>query len=355
MPPNLSNPNAVVSQIPDLSVVIPVYNRGELIRYTLESVRRASVGLNVEIIVVDDGSTEPAADSIARAGYEVTRIIRQKNQGLLFARLNGFEAATGENVLFLDSDDLVSPQKFHLQLAAMRAAKADVSYSDQAGTMVEGDYEKLEISPHGPLEDVTNAAEFFIRVQPAPHCPIFHTAYLRDIVDRAFFPPSPHYNAVAEIWFYQNAAPRPGSVVRVAGPHTIVGSHPGARLTNHWERLAVASLGVMEAFERSCPSTTAEERHARALLGEIAFRSWRKLAPDFSRDFQGRELAVALRLMPEVDPKLLGGRGFQMIARLVGPVRAARVLKRYQTEPYAKSRTMDDATFNRLLATLPAP
>src|SRR4051812_14693416 len=94
---------------PDLSVVIPVFNRGELIRYTLESVRRASAGLAVEVIVVDDGSTTPVADDIARLGYEPTQVIRQPNQGLLFARMTGLKHATGENVLFLDSDDLVSP------------------------------------------------------------------------------------------------------------------------------------------------------------------------------------------------------------------------------------------------------
>ena len=52
--------------LPDVSIVIPVYNRGEIIRYTLESVRQAADGLSVEVIVVDDGSDPPAAESIAR-------------------------------------------------------------------------------------------------------------------------------------------------------------------------------------------------------------------------------------------------------------------------------------------------
>jgi glycosyltransferase involved in cell wall biosynthesis len=90
-----------VSQlVPDLSVIIPVYNRGELIRYTLESVRRASGGLKVEVVIVDDGSDEPAADSIARLGFVPDQVIRQPNQGLLFARLTGLAAATGRYTLF---------------------------------------------------------------------------------------------------------------------------------------------------------------------------------------------------------------------------------------------------------------
>ena len=340
---------------PDLSVIIPVYNRGELIRYTLESVRRASVGLAVEVIIVDDGSTIPATESIAQLGYQPDQIIRQTNQGLLFARLTGLKYATGTHVLFLDSDDTVSAEKFHLQLAAMRATDAEISYSDHAHTTLEGDYDTLSITERGPLKDVTTAAEFFILVQPAPHSPIFRTDYIRHIVNNAFFPPSPLYNAVAEIWFYQNAAPRPGRVVRAPGPHAIIGAHPGTRLTNNWERLAVASLAVMEAFARSCPSDTPEARHARRLLGAVAFNSWRKLPPDFSAEFLTRELALSRRLLPA--PKLsdLGGRGFQLIARVLGTERAARLLKHYQTVSYEKFRTMDDASLQHLLAALPPP
>ncbi len=341
--------------LPDLSVIIPVYNRGELIRYTLESVRRASVGLSVEVIIVDDGSATPAADSIARLGYQPEKIIRQENQGLLFARLTGLKHATGTHILFLDSDDTVSADKFRLQLAAMRSTGAETSYTDHAHTTLVGDYDALSIKPSGPLKDVTAAAEFFIVVQPAPHSPIFRTDYIRHIVENAFFPPSPLYNAVAEIWFYQNAAPRPGRIVRVPGPHTIIGAHPGARLTNNWERLGVASLAVMEAFARNCPDDTPESCRARALLGQAAFKSWRRLSPDFSPEFQIRELALSRRLLPRPKLSSLGGRVFQLLACLLGPVSAARLLKRYQNTSYEKVRTMDDETFQRLLAALPPP
>lgn len=345
----------MISARPDLSVIIPVYNRGELVRYTLESVRRASAGLAVEVIIVDDGSATPVADDIARLGYEPARIVRQPNQGLLLARLAGLRHATGEHVLFLDSDDLVSAEKFRLQLDAMRANRADISYTDQAHATLEGDYDTLAIKADGPLRDTTDPADFFIQVQPAPHSPIFRTDYLRHVTDNAFFPPSPLYNPVAEIWFYQNAAPRLGRVVRVPGPHTIIGAHPGARLTNNWERLAVASLAVMEAFTRSCPSDTDAARRARELLGQVAFQSWRKLPPDFSPEFQARELAIYRRLVNEPRLAALGGHGFQLLARVFGPEKAARILKLYQGSSYEKIRTMDDASLQRLLAVLPPP
>jgi len=337
----------------DLSVIIPVYNRGDVIRYTLESARRASAGLSVETIIVDDGSSPPTADTLARLGFTPSRLVRQDNQGLLFARLAGLAHATGRQVVFLDSDDLVSPDKFRLQLAAMDAAGAEISYSDSARCVLEGDYDALTIIPDAPAPDTTDSTEFCLVVQPAPHSPIFRTEWLRQAVEQAFFPPSPLYNSVAEIWFYHNAAPRPGRAVRVPGPHTIGGTHPGSRLTNHWEKLGVAALAVMEAFARTCPDTP-ETPRARQFVAEAAFRSWRALPRDFSPEYGRRLLAVWRKLGPGRLEKL-GGRQFPLLARVLGPVPATRLLRGLQARPYAQIRTLPDDEFERLLRALPAP
>jgi len=337
----------------DLSVIIPVYNRGDVIRYTLESVRCASKGLAVEVILVDDGSNPPTKATLDRIGFHPDVLVRQSNQGLLFARLNGLARATGRNVLFLDSDDLVSTDKFRLQLAAMETEGAEISYSDTARCAIKGDYNSLAPVPDTPAQRTADCAEFFIVVQPPPHSPIFRTDWLRHVVDTAFFPPSPLYNSVAEIWFYHNAAPRPACVVHVAGPHTIVGTHPGSRLTNHWEKLAVASLGVMEAFARSCPDAPDTAR-ARRLVGEVAFRSWRRLPCGFSPNYCERTLALWRWLAPGNSPAL-GGRFFQIAAQLLGPESAGRLLRRIQADPYSACRTMDDANFTRILSDLPPP
>lgn len=338
---------------PDLSIVIPVYNRGDVIRYCLESVRRASVGLDVETIIVDDGSTVPVADTLPPLGYQATKIIRQTNQGLIFARLTGFAAATGRHTLFLDSDDLVSVDKLRLQVAALDAGPADVSYTDTARCTLEGDYDRLTITSDEPLRETTEGASFFITVQPAPHCPIFRTDWLRHVVKEAFFPPSRLYNSVAEIWFYHNAAPRPARVVKVNGPHTICGRHRGARLTDHWEKLAVGSLAVMEAFARTCPATP-ETARARQLVSEKAFLSWRRLPRGFSREFCDRELAIWRHLVTRHRINRLGGSTFQKLALLLGPLNAARLLRRWQNQPYSACRTLDDEDFTELLDALPA-
>lgn len=341
-----------MSPRPDLTVVIPVFNRGELIRYTLESVRRASRGLAVQTLVVDDGSTPPAAESIQALGFTEVETVRQENRGLLFARLAGLPAARGRHVLFLDSDDLVGPEKLRLQVAALDATGADVSYTDSARTVITGEYDRLEILPDAPLENTRDGPTFFIRVQPAPHSPIFRAEFLRRVVAEACFPPSHLYNPVAEIWFYHNAAVFPATAVKVDGPHTIVGSHPGARLTNHWERLGIASLAVMEAFARNCPDspTTAA---ARQLVAEKAFGAWRRLPRGFSREFDARLLGVWRKLDRRHDPAALGGGSFRTAARLLGPALAGRLFRRLQNGPYAGCRTMPDTDVARLLAQLP--
>ena len=339
---------------PDLSIIVPVYNRGELIRHTLASVQLASAGLNVEVIIVDDGSEPPVSDALARLGYKPTQLLRQPNQGLLFARLAGFRAATGRYTLFLDSDDLVSPEKFRAQLSAMDAAQADVSYTDSAHCSFTGDTSAPVATPDAPALDTADAAEFFLVVQPPPHSPIFRTDYLRSVINDAFFPPSLLYNSVAEIWFYHNAAPRPARVLKVPGAHTIVGQHPGARLTNHWERLGVASLAIMEAFARTCPADTAGARHARQLVGEVAFRSWRRLPLDFSPEINERHLAVWRRLTPGRTPAL-GGRFFQSLAALLGPELAGQLLRRLRGGSYAACRTLSDAELTQLLSLVPPP
>lgn len=337
---------------PDLSVVVPIYNRGDVIRYTFESLRRAATNVAVETIVVDDGSTVPVADTLPRLGFAVTRIIRQENRGLLYARLTGLAAATGRHILFLDSDDLVTPDKLAAQIAAMDRAGADVSYTDTARTVLAGAYDQLTFTPDTGLPAAADAADFFIDIQPAPHSPIFRRSYLEEVFRTACFPPSPLYNPVAEIWFYHVAAPRPTRVIHVSGPRAIIGQHPDSRLTNHWERLGVASLAVMEAFARNCPSDTPLARRARHLVGGKAFRSWRALPRGFSSEFCRREVAVWRQLSGDrVDPAR-SGRGFRILATFFGPLAVARLL-RLRNPPYARCRTLDDAALAALLAQLP--
>src|SRR3712207_1908731 len=92
---------------PLVSVVIPCYNQAHFLGEAIESVLAQSYP-NVEIIVVDDGSTD-ATSEVARS-YPKVRLVRQENQGLSGARNAGLARSEGEYVVFLDADDRLLPE-----------------------------------------------------------------------------------------------------------------------------------------------------------------------------------------------------------------------------------------------------
>jgi glycosyltransferase involved in cell wall biosynthesis len=109
--------------IPDLvSVVIPVFNRPIQVIEAVDSVF-AQTYRPIEIIVIDDGSsdeTPQVLSALATAHPEIVRVVRQTNQGVGRARQAGLDVAHGEFVQYLDSDDILLPDKLLRQTEALR-------------------------------------------------------------------------------------------------------------------------------------------------------------------------------------------------------------------------------------------
>jgi len=114
-----------------VSTVIPVYNRGAMLRAAVASVL-AQTWRPVEIIIVDDGSTDDTPRVIAELRSlhpEITRVLHQPNAGPGPARQSGLEASSGEFIQFLDSDDLLLPHKFETQVRGLAGdPAAGISY-----------------------------------------------------------------------------------------------------------------------------------------------------------------------------------------------------------------------------------
>jgi len=92
-----------------VAVITPCFNDGATLQETLASVQAQDVP--AEIIVVDDGSTDPGTAAVlARAQAAGVRVIRQRNQGPSAARTKGLEATSADYVLPLDADDLLAPE-----------------------------------------------------------------------------------------------------------------------------------------------------------------------------------------------------------------------------------------------------
>lgn len=104
---------------PEVSVVIPTYNRATRLPAAIESALRQGVG-DIEIVVVDDGSQDDTRAVVATYGTRV-RYVHQTNAGVGAARNTGIRHATGVYVAFLDSDDRWQDYKLSMQLALFRA------------------------------------------------------------------------------------------------------------------------------------------------------------------------------------------------------------------------------------------
>jgi len=100
-----------------VSVVIPYYNQGAYLLEAIQSVRQ-STSPRVEIVVVNDGSTDRASNRIFD-GLEGVRKVAQANGGLSRARNAGIQAASGDYVLMLDADDQIHPRYIEAGVQAL--------------------------------------------------------------------------------------------------------------------------------------------------------------------------------------------------------------------------------------------
>jgi len=106
-----------------ISVIVPVYNGEKYIGQCLENLL-CQTYKNLEIIVINDGSTDNSAQ--IAANYPV-KIINQKNAGLSAARNAGIDCATGEYIHFFDVDDLINLEFYEKMIEAIAQTNADIA------------------------------------------------------------------------------------------------------------------------------------------------------------------------------------------------------------------------------------
>lgn len=107
-----------------VSVVIPTYNRADVVGRAVESALAQSYR-ELEVIVVDDGSNDGTCDVLKEFGDRI-RVIPQKNSGPSAARNRGVHEARGEVISFLDSDDVWLPGKIEAQMKILEHGGEDV-------------------------------------------------------------------------------------------------------------------------------------------------------------------------------------------------------------------------------------
>ncbi len=136
-----------------VSVVVPVYNGEEYLNQAIDSAL-AQTGCEVDVILIDDGSTDRCPEIIASYGDRV-RSVQQANAGCGASRARGVELADSEWIAFLDMDDVWEPSKLSAQLDVAKQTGADVIYTNARNFGEVGRVDEIRSEPSAmPSGDV---------------------------------------------------------------------------------------------------------------------------------------------------------------------------------------------------------
>ena len=141
---------------PDVSVIVPVYNVEKYLNQCITSLLKQTL-TNIEIILVDDGSTDSSGRLCDQFGSLDKRIkvLHKNNEGLGMARNSGVSIATGKYIGFVDSDDFVSSKMFEVLYNNAEKYSADASYCEKV-RFYDGDrFEEKEKTENKKIEVYT--------------------------------------------------------------------------------------------------------------------------------------------------------------------------------------------------------
>ena len=129
--------------MPSVSVIMPVYNGEAFLAAAIDSLLNQTFEGRVEIIVIDDGSTDSTPEILKSYGDKIT-ILNQPNKKAYSARNLGLKHATGDYIAHLDADDLAYPNRLAKQIECLKANPeamlvcSAIDYIDEAGTRTGG-------------------------------------------------------------------------------------------------------------------------------------------------------------------------------------------------------------------------
>ena len=143
-----------------VSVIIPAYNAEPWIGACLESVLRQTC-TELEVLVIDDGSTDGTAGVVESVTDPRVRLERQANEGAAAARNRGLRQAQGDFIQFLDADDLLAPNKIECQLSVLRTRR-NKAIASCAWWRFEDDISKAWCTPE-PVWAVDDPVDWLVR------------------------------------------------------------------------------------------------------------------------------------------------------------------------------------------------
>lgn len=284
----------MTSQLANVSVVVPCYNAERFIAETIQSVLQQSV-LPIEILIIDDGSTDDSR-RIAETFGDPVRVIVQENQGESVARNRGIDEARGEWIAFLDADDLWESNKLQRQLKVMSADRgAKFCFT---GYRLFGSVERVAPVPEAQAAGNFCDPDLFFRYTFCPSTALVH----RDLAVR--FPTWTRYGE-DRLYFLESAFRYRGQLRFLPDVLTRYRKHLGQQT----QRPELVARG-MQAFLRWLDTTDCldESERLRGRFAAAAFLSeyveglkWKR---NWDRYWQLRTLLHEIDPLPETNPRL---------------------------------------------------
>lgn len=324
-----------------ISVVIPCYNARKWIAETLRSALQPSQ-VPIEVIVVDDGSTDGSAELVVREFPQV-RVERQANGGASAARNRGIEIAKGDAFVFLDSDDLLAPGKYDRHWNLMRQTGADVVYSawqklqaDADGSFFRGEVIDRRLGNDPELEFATG---FW--------CTTGAYLYGRNIVERVrgF---DPRYPVIQDAKFAADCALMRGTFVydpQVSAYYRVhstgsLSSTSRSKMLKDCARHMVESLGHWKSQGTLTPAREMQVASGFDAIVATAAMEAVELFPELVGHFHEMNrggIPPAYGLFKELLVRLLGYKRFHQWCAMARRVRQRRPTMRPQRKPEAQA------------------
>lgn len=294
--------------MPTISVVIPAYNAERTILQTVDSVLKQTFS-DLEMIVINDGSTDKTLELLKSIKDQRLKIFYYENGGLPVARNRGISHARGEFISFLDADDMWTPDKLKLQLAALlQNPEAGVAYS---WTYYFIDGQEESIFPYAPVFFEGNVyAKLLVNNFIASGSNILVSRKAIESVGEF----EPTLKSCEDWDFYIRLAARWHFIV--VPKHQILYRQSSNAMTSKVEVMEKEALRVIERAYRAAPLKYQSLRNqSLAWVYEYCTQQYLKHSTDLSGVNQaGQKLWKAIRLHPQI---LLEGYAQSLIRWLI--------------------------------------
>ncbi len=304
---------------PLVSVIIPAYNAEQWVGQAIDSALVQS-WKEIEIIVVDDGSTDGTAELVGAIGEPQLTLIQQQNLGAAAARNHGLAMAKGDYIQFLDADDLLSDNKIKKQLEALAEAPADAIASCPWGRFSDG-LSEVQIAPEAVWQ-VSDPIEWLLvsfcgggMMQPGAWlCP-------RQVIDRAG-PWDESLTLHDDGEYFTRVLLSCSRNVFVPDPLVYYREVAGSLSRSRGRKAMESALAVCESREKHLIEAidNAEMRIAIATQYAQFAYEFSHAAPDLVRKAIGR-----IRGLNVSPVNCVGGQGFRVLVSKLGFRRALKV------------------------------